>query len=853
MGEEVTIWNKNWNIRNGDLKQYHDNKKNIMIPNGVKTIKEYAIENKEINSVLLPDSVKSIDSMAFANNHLTEVEFPANVDFISSKSFSGNQIKKIKIQSNVIIARDAFLENPLEIITISPNVQHVTWRLREKKLETVKVLELPNNINLSDIVNACPNIEKLYIDNLPKRSLRKFLRKCQLNDKQNLKSIFLKNKVGWIEKLLIQLITGCSNITFGYDEINDEKTNYPIEPILPENKKFTKDLEIQERIDKIYKTIQLFSEEEKKIIEENVTLLIEEYKKNLEELNPKFEIQNNSKIVLNPKDIPTLRKILLSDLDHIIVKLSTSSILNHFIQEITECKNCMQKEVLDAPIEIETNYDKVCFIRFVSQKLNVKSSEEQLKQLLDEFQKRASEEALHLFNKENNLTFESNIEIDFKRKITELYEKTKEYNRIYKNYQELMESLELKNDLKLAIDIRTAKEILNIFFISDKNRISEKLERILTNYKRKIIETVHFENIENVKESSKMEQEIRKELQPLLEEIYTLTPKMVCYHMLKEKIKSSLEFFSYEKEENLPKSAILETIKEIKESLKEEYINPEMKMEILNLLESKLQKWLEELTNHEYQILKKFPKREMSDNLYFELLVIKDLLTIKDSINNYCKKREEYLKYRNGIFEIEKNSTFENIEKEKDLILLKEDGAPIEDFNLENYKNYMKENYRSTKSIGYDKWKIEWETVVDKIDENFLDTIIKNTKTFIFLFLELFENNSLSAKEDVNDYFDTVIEIELKIKDLKCIASKIADFPYDVYFVFNPLHYGCIGDSLMVSRHLLEVVFEKLDIKFSSTTTNKERICWITVPKKVLNSLYLVNYQNISPQRKLEK
>lgn len=832
------MFDETWDIQEKNLIKYNGNEKNVIIPKGTEKITYCAFFGKNLDSILFPDSITTIELGAFENNNLKELELLQNLAYIGIRSFADNNITSLIINSDLVIEEEAFLGNPLEIVRIK-NAKKIDWR-SGIPIESVKVLEIASYKEHIAFCNLCPNIEELYIDNVPEISLYRFLKGCKLNQKKNLRKIFIKNEISSLEKKALKIIW--PNLIFNNVCISKISETTIVNDIANTNQ--NKDYEIQERMDKIYQTINLLNENEKKAIEKYLYLLIEQYKMDLEELKPKFEIENEIIMSFEQMDISTLRKTLLSNLDTIIVNLAVSKNLNQLLKEIAEYKSCMFTEIESAPIEIATTIDKVRFIVFVYQKLKNENIQNQLNEILDYFQKRISEEIMCIFENEISLALELDIITEFERKITALYQNVQNYQYIIETYQELWNSLEQKNNSELSKDIRTSMQIINIFYISDQNKFNDKLQKIITNYKNRINEIISNKNIEgfeNIKEASEIELELREDLQPLLVEIYNLSPKAVCFNKLKEELNDSLKCFEKEENVKLLKGAIIDIIQEIKNILENEYINAEMKIEIQDFTKSCLQKWLEELTKNEYKILETIPVKAteiISDNIRFEILILKELLTIKINLENYIKKSIEYKKISNGILDMDKDFSFENLFIENDLSLVNKQGFPIEEFNLDNYKNYMINKYspRLDDTITHEQWKMK----VEEIRDECLNKIIKDTKKFILMLLKGEKNKEVSGtymriKVPNNGHY-MLISNEIKMHtglDI-CVSTTLN------------------GYNLVVSKYLLGIFFEKFLIEEEGMEINMGKLS-ISGPKEVFDILYENNCSNQIIRRRMKE
>ncbi len=654
-GEIVSIESLEWSISDGILYFYFGEEKNIKIPEGTRKVSSTVFYKKELNSVVFPESLTIINDRAFANNHLTKVEFPSSLSYIGRDAFLNNELIELIFNQNIVVFGDAFCGNPIHIIRLTKNARYIDWK-DDEYLDTVRILEIASYKEHIVFYNLCPNIEVLYIDNLPGISLRHFLKKCCLRKKKNLRHVHIKNEVSSLEKLAIQVLY--PKITFLYGDFSNllEK---PTEKNATPKKNI--DTEIQERIDKIYEISSLLDEKERSAIENNIALLFRDYKKNLENLKPKFNTHHENSITLNPIDARTLRTALLGNLDTIIFNLSCSDNLKKLLKDIKQYKELMHTQLETAPTEAVSIKDQIRFIIYVYQKLTNVSLENQLKDILNDCGNKISKKIMQMLEEKSRLSLELDVTTNFEKRIQNLYDKAKNYQIKVETYQELLDSLELKKDTDLAKDIKTALEIINLFYISDKNRFNEELQTIITNYKNKIKEILFTENTENKESSSEIELEVRKDLQPLLSEIYHLSPKAVCYNKLKEELETSMEYI-YREDIKITNGAILDCLKEIKVLLENEYIDEEGKREIQNVVETCLNRWYQELYTNEYEILKTLSpnenQEEISANIRFELLVLKELLTIKMNLEDYIKKSVDYQKISDGIISVEENNPF---------------------------------------------------------------------------------------------------------------------------------------------------------------------------------------------------
>ena len=146
--EEAFIYKRNsdGSIDKTELVSYGGKKKeNVVIPNNVKIISDYAFSTSnstsKLVSVKIPDSVTTIGNSAFSGNALTSIEIPDSVTTIGISAFSGNALTSIKISTNLTtIGNTAFNYNQLTKVEIPSSVTSIgTMAFGNNKLTSVVV------------------------------------------------------------------------------------------------------------------------------------------------------------------------------------------------------------------------------------------------------------------------------------------------------------------------------------------------------------------------------------------------------------------------------------------------------------------------------------------------------------------------------------------------------------------------------------------------------------------------------------------------------------------------------------------------------------------------------------------
>ena len=72
-------------------------KNNVIVPENVETIADYAFYQGKIESIILPSNLKKIGNDAFLYNELSSVEIPKSVSYIGSMAFAENNLKELDV------------------------------------------------------------------------------------------------------------------------------------------------------------------------------------------------------------------------------------------------------------------------------------------------------------------------------------------------------------------------------------------------------------------------------------------------------------------------------------------------------------------------------------------------------------------------------------------------------------------------------------------------------------------------------------------------------------------------------------------------------------------------------------
>ncbi len=111
----------------------------IVLPDGLETIKRAAFRYCNLQSVDIPDSVTSIEESAFKGNGLLHVKLPNQLKKIADGTFYDNRLTEIDIPDTVtVIESQAFNKNLLTELHIPQNVEDIQSRaFDENKLARI--------------------------------------------------------------------------------------------------------------------------------------------------------------------------------------------------------------------------------------------------------------------------------------------------------------------------------------------------------------------------------------------------------------------------------------------------------------------------------------------------------------------------------------------------------------------------------------------------------------------------------------------------------------------------------------------------------------------------------------------
>lgn len=563
---------------------------------------DYKYEEQNIENLILEEGLSYFGTYAFSRNNIKKLYLPKSVKRICTRSFEGNPIKELVIHNTDIDIED---------------------------------------YNFSEV-------EKITIIDGDYDSVVNLIIKCDNCNFGNVKIINIVNsELSFREKIKIKfLIRHYNNLFVNYLK------EFDLEEFLkPDSNKFTDndDKEIEDLLDKIRKIIESLDFETKKLIEDKVNLLLKEYQKNILSLKPKYELNNsNVNLTVGDKSFDTMRINLIVSLTIIIQNLNKQERLLEFLKKLNYYQEFIERQLKEDKQDDEILKKIKTIIEF-SNSIKENKFKEKLKTLIEKTKQLISnnfhEEDIILTLKDDD------IENDFKENLNKIYEKMLSIYSIVYPYFGLLNSIEEKSDSELSNELKKIDTIFSSLPTLDKlkndyQQIKEKYIKIINDIILKL-----KKNEETIK-TKDIELNFRKELQIILEKLNKKIPIILNNQILISQITLAIKSLEEETNEN---NWIIEFINEIRQTLKNDLIDYDIKEKVLFKLKSILLKWLAKLSVDDLsEIVKKFDNEIglENENLIIEIMLLKELYEVKFSLDEYIDKLTNYKKVKTKAFNL---------------------------------------------------------------------------------------------------------------------------------------------------------------------------------------------------------
>ena len=463
-----------------------------------------------------------------------------------------------------------------------------------------------------------------------------------LDNKLIKRQLILKgNKLTKEEKEQIKEIIGEDN--YPYISYDEEKTK---------TQDNTKDKEIKEKVDEIIKICDKLDNANKEIILDKVNKLIKEYEKDLASLEPKFG--EETPFGTYKKNIATLKPNLLANLDSIKLKLSREQNLIKKISDISKYKEYLNMDITELGKDEYTLDNLIKNIVYYSQFLTDDKKNnylDRLKTIIDKTLEQASNEFENVLDNKIKLNDNIDYELELRTKITEIYDKVANEGEKLKPFKLLYDKLISTDETEYKENDDLESLINNINYIIDKlsnSKYKEDLKNIYSKTKEKYVKLL--DKIMNDKNKLRsityedIEQEIRKDLHPLLELINNYARldqyegELFTNSNIITQLRESIELINNKEvinEKDYKNQAITSYVAEIIIKINnQELFDDEIKRTIKKELTQIINNNLNRLSDKKIESLKEYNK--------ITLEILKEIAGLKLKINLYTKELEEY-------------------------------------------------------------------------------------------------------------------------------------------------------------------------------------------------------------------
>ena len=150
-------------IKNGVLIKYRGASKNVVVPDGVKLIGQYAFKDSDVEYVKLPDSLTKIGQYAFLHaEDLVSIKLPKNVSIIEEGAFRRcDNLRDVQLNEGLTkIGFWCFSGcRSLKNLDIPQTVKKIGKDAFE--WAGIETITMPNIKVPSDLFDECPNLKSI--------------------------------------------------------------------------------------------------------------------------------------------------------------------------------------------------------------------------------------------------------------------------------------------------------------------------------------------------------------------------------------------------------------------------------------------------------------------------------------------------------------------------------------------------------------------------------------------------------------------------------------------------------------------------------------------------------------------
>lgn len=650
--------------------------KSIILPSTLEIIGDYAFNNLKLTSLYLPDNLKVIGFMALGKkDELTSLsyniamtkstipndnKFNINSELIPSVEIRATSLKEInpeyiiKCQNlSITLQEEISLEELKEflnkikeyknkltiseftITVISQNKEKTKYFIKDEKIDYIVIGPDLEGIDL-EILNS---VSKIYIDNTSGKSISSlidYLLKCESTEiLPNLSSITITGlEMSKKEKrTLNSILRNFFGSIVKYEHTIEDKVhtlnNFRDNTGIKNLSVFDK--EIEDQIAKLNSIIVNLEEKDRISILAKINNLLKKYNFDLKKSKPKLEFGNSLNTDLMPpkNDAKYLKKKLIYDLETIFYSLNASDTYKKLQEDLNEYEAMLQSDELTLPENVNSIKDKITFIIIKAKTYNKLNFILALEKIFVDFKSKVSSCIVALTEDRPRL---ENLDSSL----------IEEINKLYISLKRVLCIEDIFNDVKtseLARNIIAIKNIILKFDNYHQKRYLAMLDNLLSKYYNLLINNENLDIMSTILE-------LRKELNPFLEELKTVAPTYITMSDIFNTLYNSDE------QKNISK-VISDTIREVTSYINNSPLTETEKQEAQNEIRQVLNKWQSKIENQDldfedkpdilntlYKITPRIPFSDIS--LEAELKIVKDLLSIKYSIEYYLASLEDY-------------------------------------------------------------------------------------------------------------------------------------------------------------------------------------------------------------------
>ncbi|HBA37108.1 MAG TPA: hypothetical protein DCY94_00155 [Firmicutes bacterium] len=478
----------------------------LVIPEGVHTIREYALYNKKLESVLFPSTLVKIENCAFAENELTSVDLPASVRFIDDCAFMNCSLREVIIRSsNITLSNKAFLRSSIDnfqipfgflkhhdldnidnLITIGGKIKNLTIDFDSEinnQHDEAESKQYSQDVQLLiDLLSqvSSPTLESITINGLE----FDFLTITKLT----LKTAANRRQKGPFSFKPVKII--CKKVEHSLEHQANEEL--PIEATITETNK------IERLVSEIRKLLSDINQKDRDMIEKRIEQLFKEYEENLKTLKENLSSKKDLALQMySPLTLKVALEVQLEEIKNELEKTDAKELATWLSIYQRTVNNLSETVPNEDPTTVEEKIEFISYYTTIYKLLSLKS---RLADALDDA-KNASELATTRFF-EIGLRTKGDPKKQFLMTLDTILQDTK-------NGIVIMKALLGNGESPLANTIKNLTKILENLDLITAEKYDDRLENIRQKYR----EAVDWSN------TQEKELSIREDLKVVLDDL----------------------------------------------------------------------------------------------------------------------------------------------------------------------------------------------------------------------------------------------------------------------------------------------------------------------------------------------